>query len=170
MGGGTPTPHPRTRNTVPVFAADRSCVCFCSWILFSQLCLSPPAWLHLYSSSSMAPSNRPCLSAYSMPSMHGPTSSGVFMLSSKHYLVGTIALTLGLMKIQYSHCNNLNEKVANTEGGTGHPKGESCQPWRWLLCSLWICYSSDPHCSMSFFQHCLHREWNGNPTTQKLLN
>lgn len=30
-------------DTVPVFAADHSRVCFSSWILFSQLCLSPPA-------------------------------------------------------------------------------------------------------------------------------
>lgn len=56
-------------DTAPVFAADRSRVCFSSWILFSQLCLSPPAWSHLYSSSSTAPSNWLRLSAYSVPSM-----------------------------------------------------------------------------------------------------
>lgn len=48
---------------------------------------------------------------------HGPTCSGGFALPTKHYLVGTTALNLRLMKIQHSHCkeSNAEERSAGME-------------------------------------------------------
>lgn len=99
------------------------CACVCSWPfpgLFLQL---NPIFPAVSVTTSMAvlvfiivngPIKPTVFKCLQRPK-HGPACFRGFRLPTKHCLVGTIALNLGLMKIQYSHCKRIRQRSPASE-------------------------------------------------------